>query len=83
MFLSVFHAHFAESVSDADQVVITKDYNECAVCASHFKVSNSVPNFKTEFFLPDFIDGESKESAEESPIAGIHNERAPPFFIRG
>ncbi|HKL14816.1 MAG TPA: hypothetical protein VJ915_04235 [Balneolaceae bacterium] len=84
MLLSLAHNHFVDTtVDNGIEIQITKDTNECIICASHFKVSFSDDN-KTN---PITLLWERVElntlSAVKSPRVDSHNKRAPPFVVLG
>lgn len=84
MFLSFAHSHFVETTFDNGiEVQITKDTNECIICASHFKISVSSDTDSTPIaFQWDTVEHHT-QPAVDSPEVGIHNDRAPPFVVHG
>ena len=82
LFLSLAHNHFVDATVDSDiEIHVTKDTNECAVCASHFKVTPS-----TDLELNPLLrhwDSPSVDivSAIFSPVFTIHDDRAPPVVV--
>lgn len=84
MFLSVAHSHFVDTtIENGIEFQIEQDTNECTICASHFKIS-ATSDIQTGPITFHWVTAqEISNPSVESPLVGIHNERAPPFLIRG
>gem|GEM_PF-923016 len=84
MFLSMAHSHFVETMVDNGiEVHITKNTNECVICASHFKISVSSDTEPSPVTLQWEIIEFSTRPAIAPPQIDIHNNRAPPFVVFG
>lgn len=79
--LSTVHFHYGDdSHADGIELQITQDSNDCAICASHFKVTSGSEldsevylHFNTSFFV-------HTEYTIVDPLNNTHDGRAPPFF---
>jgi hypothetical protein len=84
MFLSLAHSHFVErTVDNGIEVHITKNTNECIICASHFKISVSPDTEPSPVVHQWEIVEFSTRPALAPPLTGNHNNRAPPFVVYG
>lgn len=84
MFFSVAHNHFVNnSIDNGIEIQIEQYTNECTICASHFKTSADTDNQTDPLISHWSAAQEVSVPVVESPPVGIHNERAPPFLIRG
>ena len=82
--MSLAHNHFVDlTVDNGIEIHVTKDTNECIICASHFKVSFSDDSKSS----PVTLLWESVEfktlPAVTSPRVDSHNKRGPPFVVLG
>lgn len=77
------HSHFVDTTIDNGiEIQIEQDTNECTICASHFKTSAD-SDTQTNPLTSSWVTAQEVSVPEvESPLVGIHNERAPPFLIR-
>lgn len=78
------HSHFVDNTIDNGIEIQIEQYtNECTICASHFKTSAD-SDIQTGPLTSHWVTAqEVSVPVVESPPFGIHNERAPPFLIRG
>lgn len=82
LLLSLAHNHFVDDTVDSDiEIHVTKDTNECAVCASHFKVAVSVELEPNPLLLHWESPSNDLVRPECSPVFTVHNDRAPPFVV--
>lgn len=79
--LSTIHTHYdTDDHIDGIEYQFSQDSNECAVCASHFKIiagsdlESDAPLFYSNLlFLPT-------DAVIVDPLNNIQDGRAPPFF---
>lgn len=84
MFLSLAHNHIVDIIVDNGiEVQVTKDTNECVICASHFKISVTSDIDSSPLTLLRERVESSTLPAAKSPRVGIHNNRAPPIVVHG
>lgn len=84
MLLSLAHNHFVDTtVDNGIEVQITKDTNECIICASHFKFTISDDSESTLInHLCERVEYNTLP-AVETPRTSVHKDRAPPFVVFG
>ncbi|MEX0662417.1 MAG: hypothetical protein WD381_05970 [Balneolaceae bacterium] len=79
--LSTIHAHYdLDDPIDGIEYQFSQDSNECAICASHFKISTD-SDLKSE--LPLFYNSLLFVHTDDiivDPLNNIQDGRAPPFF---